>query len=91
MSHDFHFCNSQHVWRAREFPWRVSYRGEKVWCDDPAFEYVCMLGANANVLLINPKTHTVRNVAELIELAERQPGSLTFDSNGFGSSTHPTT
>ncbi|NMM05601.1 hypothetical protein [Polaromonas sp.] len=50
-----------------------------------------MLGANANVLLINPKTHTVRNVAELIELAERQPGSLTFDSNGFGSSTHPTT
>ena len=59
---------------------------------DPAtdFVFVAMLGVIANVLLVNPQTLPVHSVAELIDLAKKKPGQITYGSNGPGSLTHLT-
>ncbi len=59
--------------------------------DPSALEYVGMLGDNANVLLVNTKAIAVRNVEELIALAHKRPGEISFGSNGVGSLTQLTT
>ncbi len=59
---------------------------------DPAtdFAYVAMLGVIANVLLVNPQTVPVHSVAELLALARKKPGAISYGSNGPGSLTHLT-
>jgi tripartite-type tricarboxylate transporter receptor subunit TctC len=60
---------------------------------DPAadFKFVGMLGVIANVLLVNPTAVPVNSVAELIALAKKKPGEISYASNGPGSLTHLTT
>jgi tripartite-type tricarboxylate transporter receptor subunit TctC len=60
---------------------------------DPAtdFAFIAMLGVIANVLLVNPKTLPVNSLAELIALAKKKPGEISYASNGPGSLTHLTT
>ena len=60
---------------------------------DPAtdFAFVGMLGVIANVLLVNPQAVPVNSVAELIALAKKKPGALSYASNGPGSLPHLTT
>lgn len=60
---------------------------------DPAadFAFITMLGVIANVMLINPTTLPVNSLAELIELAKKKPGEISYGSNGPGSLTHLTT
>jgi tripartite-type tricarboxylate transporter receptor subunit TctC len=60
---------------------------------DPAadFKFVAMLGVIANVLLVNPTAVPVNSVAELIALAKKKPGEISYASNGPGSLTHLTT
>jgi len=60
---------------------------------DPAtdFSFVGMLGVIANVLLVNPSAVPVNSVAELIALAKKKPGEISYASNGPGSLTHLTT
>jgi tripartite-type tricarboxylate transporter receptor subunit TctC len=59
---------------------------------DPAtdFAFVGMLGVIANVLLVNPQAVPVNSVAELIALAKKKPGDISYASNGPGSLTHLT-
>jgi tripartite-type tricarboxylate transporter receptor subunit TctC len=59
---------------------------------DPAtdFAFIAMLGVIANVLLVNPQTLPVNSVAELIALAKKKPGAISYGSNGPGSLTHLT-
>lgn len=60
---------------------------------DPAtdFTFVGMLGVIANVLLVNPQAMPVTSLAELIALAKKKPGEISYGSNGPGSLTHLTT
>jgi tripartite-type tricarboxylate transporter receptor subunit TctC len=60
---------------------------------DPAtdFKFISMLGVIANVLLVNPSAVPVNSVAELIALAKKKPGEISYASNGPGSLTHLTT
>jgi tripartite-type tricarboxylate transporter receptor subunit TctC len=60
---------------------------------DPAtnFAFVGMLGVIANVLLVNPNAVPVNSLDELIALAKRKPGEISYGSNGPGSLTHLTT
>jgi tripartite-type tricarboxylate transporter receptor subunit TctC len=50
-------------------------------------EPVIFIASITNVLAV-PNELPVKNVAELIALAKRDPGKLTFASSGAGSSTH---
>jgi tripartite-type tricarboxylate transporter receptor subunit TctC len=54
------------------------------------FTFIGMLGGIANVLLVNPKTVPANSLAELIELAKKKPGEISYGSNGPGSFTHLT-
>jgi len=60
---------------------------------DPAtdFTFVGMLGVIANVLLVNPQAVPATSLAELIALAKKKPGEISYGSNGPGSLTHLTT
>jgi tripartite-type tricarboxylate transporter receptor subunit TctC len=60
---------------------------------DPATDltFVGMLGVIANVLVVNPKTVPVTSLGELIALAKKRPGEISYGSNGPGSLTHLTT
>jgi tripartite-type tricarboxylate transporter receptor subunit TctC len=58
--------------------------------DPAAFEYIGMLGDNANVILSNPAVAPATNIAELVALAKAQPGRISFGSNGIGSLSHLT-
>src|SRR5689334_7496245 len=60
---------------------------------DPAadFTFIGMLGVIANVLLVNPAAVPVASLAELIALAKKKPGDISYASNGPGSLTHLTT
>lgn len=60
---------------------------------DPAtdFTFIGMLGVIANVLLVNPQAVPVTSLAELIALAKKKPGEISYGSNGPGSLTHLTT
>lgn len=55
------------------------------------FTFIGMLGATANVLLVNPKVLPVNSIAELIEFAKKNPGEVSYGSNGPGSLSHLTT
>ena len=59
---------------------------------DPAtdFTFVGMLGVIANVLLVNPSVVPVNTLAELIALAKKKPGEISYASNGPGSLVHLT-
>lgn len=58
---------------------------------DPAkFGYVGMLGANANVFVINEKVVPAAGIADLIAAAKERPGTVSFGSNGIGSLSHLT-
>lgn len=41
-----------------------------------------------NVLSVNPEKTPARSVAELVALAKKEPGRLTFGSNGIGTAQH---
>jgi tripartite-type tricarboxylate transporter receptor subunit TctC len=58
--------------------------------DPAALEYIGMLGAYANVLLVNSKLG-IRTVAEFVARAKQQSGKLSYGSNGVGSLSHLTT
>lgn len=51
------------------------------------FTAVTMLAQGPVVLLINPKVPAT-NLKELIALAKKEPGALSFASGGIGASTH---
>jgi tripartite-type tricarboxylate transporter receptor subunit TctC len=51
------------------------------------FEPVIFIASITNVLAV-PVDLPAKNVAELIALAKKEPGKLTFASSGAGSSTH---
>jgi tripartite-type tricarboxylate transporter receptor subunit TctC len=51
------------------------------------FEPVIFIASIANVLAV-PNDLPAKNVAELVALAKKDPGKLTFASSGAGSSTH---
>ena len=51
------------------------------------FAPIVLFGSIANVLTVNPAVKAT-TVAELVALAKRQPGKLTFGSSGYGSSPH---
>lgn len=55
------------------------------------FAFIGMLGVIANVLLVNPNAVPVNSLAELIALAKKKPGEISYASNGPGSLTHLTT
>jgi tripartite-type tricarboxylate transporter receptor subunit TctC len=58
--------------------------------DPAAFEFIGMLGDNANVILSNPAVVPAKNIAELVALAKAKPGEITYGSNGIGSLSHLT-
>ncbi len=58
---------------------------------DTDFKYIGMLGAFPNVLAINPSVIPVKSLAEFVALAKREPGKLSYGSNGIGSLAHLTT
>ena len=51
------------------------------------FAPIVLFGSIANVLAVNPSVKA-NNVAELVALAKRHSGKLTFGSSGYGSSPH---
>ena len=51
------------------------------------FEPVIFIASITNILIVPPEL-PARNVAELVALAKREPGRLSFASSGAGSSTH---
>ena len=57
--------------------------------DSTQFVPVTVIGAIPNVLLVHPKTG-VSSVAELIELAKKNPGKLNYASQGGGTTSHLT-
>jgi len=57
--------------------------------DSTQFVPATVIGAIPNVLLVHPKTG-VGSVAELIELAKKNPGKLNYASQGGGSTSHLT-
>lgn len=52
-----------------------------------SFAPVSLLGSTANFLVI-PAASPAANVSDLVALAKKQPGKLTYGSNGIGSSQH---
>ncbi|GAB2899755.1 tripartite tricarboxylate transporter substrate binding protein [Paralcaligenes ginsengisoli] len=52
-----------------------------------AFDAVGMVAGTVNVLVVPPSLH-VKTTQELIALAKKKPGALTFGSAGVGSSNH---
>jgi tripartite-type tricarboxylate transporter receptor subunit TctC len=63
---------------------------EHITYDPAAFEYVGMLGDNANVILVNSAVVPAKSLAELIALAKAAPRKISFGSNGIGSLSHLT-
>lgn len=57
---------------------------------DPAtaFAPIGLMAIVPNILAVNPRKVPVNNVQELIALAKRQPGALTYGSGGNGSAAH---
>jgi tripartite-type tricarboxylate transporter receptor subunit TctC len=51
------------------------------------FAPVTLVSASPYVITVNPKV-AASNVRELIELAKRNPGKLTFGSSGTGAASH---
>src|SRR5947208_9944106 len=51
------------------------------------FAPIGLIASSANVVLVNPAV-PAKSIAELIELAKKTPGKLSFASTGTGSSVH---
>ncbi|HEU5284461.1 MAG TPA: tripartite tricarboxylate transporter substrate-binding protein, partial [Burkholderiales bacterium] len=51
------------------------------------FRPVVLLGSIANVLTVHPAV-PAKSVQELVALARKNPGKITFGSSGYGSSPH---
>src|SRR3546814_6847982 len=51
------------------------------------FAPVTMVALVPNILVVNPKV-PAHNVQELLALARKTPGKLTFGSNGMGTAQH---
>lgn len=58
---------------------------------DPTRDFapVILLGGSPNVLVVHP-TSPAKSISELIELAKKSPGSLSYASAGIGTSNHLT-
>jgi tripartite-type tricarboxylate transporter receptor subunit TctC len=54
---------------------------------DRDFQPVVLLGSLNNILTVHPSV-PAKTVAELVELARRAPGKLSYGSSGYGSSPH---
>ncbi|WP_233155053.1 Bug family tripartite tricarboxylate transporter substrate binding protein [Candidimonas nitroreducens] len=52
-----------------------------------SFEPIALTHVTANMLVVNPAV-PAHSVAELAQLAKKEPGKLTFSSSGIGSSSH---
>jgi tripartite-type tricarboxylate transporter receptor subunit TctC len=52
------------------------------------FAPVSLIGGSANWLLVNPKVHDFKSVAELLAWASAHPGKLSYASGGSGGLTH---
>lgn len=52
-----------------------------------SFAPVSLVAVGAQVLVVNPSV-PARNVKELVELARKRPGQITFASSGTGGPTH---
>lgn len=48
---------------------------------------VAMIGTTPNILVVNP-SFPARSAADLIRTAQQKPGSITFATGGYGSSSH---
>lgn len=48
---------------------------------------IALIGAAPNLLVVNPSL-PVRSVHDLVQLAQRQPGSITYSSSGRGTTGH---
>lgn len=53
-----------------------------------SFEPITLTHSTQNLLVINPVTVPAKSVAELIELARKNPGRLNFASAGNGTTSH---
>ncbi len=53
-----------------------------------AFAPIGLMAIVPNVLVVNPRKVAANNVQELIALAKRRPGTLTYGSGGNGSAAH---
>jgi len=53
------------------------------------FAPITLTGASSHVLVVNPAL-PVRSLADLVALAKKRPGQLTFASSGIGNATHLT-
>ncbi|MEO7728063.1 MAG: tripartite tricarboxylate transporter substrate binding protein [Burkholderiales bacterium] len=51
------------------------------------FTFITLIAASPNILVVHPSV-PVTTVKELIALAKRRPGELTFASAGIGATTH---
>jgi tripartite-type tricarboxylate transporter receptor subunit TctC len=53
-----------------------------------SFQPIVLVAVVPNILVANPRKVPVQSVQELIALARRQPGSLSYGSGGNGSAAH---
>ncbi|MCQ4159277.1 tripartite tricarboxylate transporter substrate binding protein [Roseomonas sp. GC11] len=53
-----------------------------------AFAPIALVATVPNILVVNPRRVAARDVAELIALAKRRGGQLTYGSGGNGSAAH---
>ena len=56
---------------------------------DPEKDFIpiSLIGTQANILVVNPKVQA-NTMAELIELAKKNPGKMNFASSGHGAAAH---
>ena len=57
---------------------------------DRDFAWIGMMGSFPNVLVAHPEAAPAKTLAELVELARKAPGSVSYGSNGIGSQSHLT-
>ncbi|HXF52746.1 MAG TPA: tripartite tricarboxylate transporter substrate binding protein [Hyphomicrobiaceae bacterium] len=62
---------------------------KKLTYDSTKFKPITVLGSSPNVLIVNPKLG-VTTVKELIDKAKAAPGTITYGSQGIGSTGHLT-
>jgi tripartite-type tricarboxylate transporter receptor subunit TctC len=53
-----------------------------------SFQPIVLAAIVPNILVVNPRRVEARNVQELIALAKRRPGALSYGSGGNGSAAH---
>lgn len=52
-----------------------------------SFSAIGMIGRSYNVLVVNPKS-SLKSVADILRVSREKPGSLTYASQGIGTSAH---